>query len=746
MRRLLAAGLTVALVLGSGPVSAQDAETIRAAGAFEPAGETASERSNHATAALPDGRVLVVGSEWFESVPAEVWDPASGGFSASGTPLRNRARTAAVALPDGRVLVIGGADDQDRPVRFAELWDPESGTFTKAARLAEPRHWNDAALLPDGRVVVVGGYGRRQISDTIEVWDPDTGEFSKAGKLPEARWGQTTTVLPDGRVLIVGGHIDPEAQSETARRRGPRYIKRASLWDPATGSVSAAGKLQTGRADHAAALLPDGRVLIVGGGDWDRDYASAEIWDPATETFSEAGSMAAPRLGPTATTLPDGRILIVGGGPLSAEIWDPVTGRFTLSGPMLHARSGHTADLLPDGRVLIIGGESEGADSTRMAELWDPTKTYAPAAPASLALAACASEVDLATSALSTLFPATLQGVDVEVLACRGPDWLAMHDAADPDTAATIERTDALLASAGATIDDLTIAAARHEGEDGVATTITALQVEGAQASRFEELAVPLLLGIERPEWSGDEIGPGRWVRRVRDEATPGSEPAWIYAPTGDTLWIVTGAERELLADIFEALPGPGGRFEVPELGVAITFREDWQVYGGPDFTGYKDLGPETVGWSVASGEGIAEDDPYPGSCGLGLYLPTDLTIEEAMGRLVDEGDFAQPGPLEDGLYGYVGPYKLFDADIEMGLYGLKSGDAFALLLCLSERAPEDHWRSIVDSIELVPVDEEQWRPLLEAAESEWMGEEPDIEPDLEDVEATPEPTPGPTP
>jgi hypothetical protein len=62
-----------------------------------------------------------------------------------------------------------------------------------------------------------------------------------------------------------------------------------------------------GRKFHAATLMPDGRVLVVGDD-------SAELYDPATNTWSTAGELNLPRFDlHTATLLGDGRVLVVGG-------------------------------------------------------------------------------------------------------------------------------------------------------------------------------------------------------------------------------------------------------------------------------------------------------------------------------------------------------------------------------------------------------------------------------------------------
>jgi hypothetical protein len=66
--------------------------------------------------------------------------------------------------------------------------------------------------------------------------------------------------------------------------------------------------------------------------------------------------MAEKRCSHTATRLPNGTVLLVGGGSIVAEIYDPSTGSFVLSGLTEFDRSGHSATLLQNGNVLVVGG------------------------------------------------------------------------------------------------------------------------------------------------------------------------------------------------------------------------------------------------------------------------------------------------------------------------------------------------------------------------------------------------------
>ena len=135
-----------------------------------------------------------------------------------------------------------------------------------------------------------------------------------------------------------------------------------------------AGRMTEWRDGAVAALLLDGRVLIVGGnggGGDDTDMASAELFDPKTNTFSATGSMYQKHgRQATATLLLDGRVLVVGGADQTgmqissdAELYDPATGKFSETGQTTEPAWYHTATRFPDGRVLVITSDdfSQGA-------------------------------------------------------------------------------------------------------------------------------------------------------------------------------------------------------------------------------------------------------------------------------------------------------------------------------------------------------------------------------------------------
>ena len=94
-------------------------------------------------------------------------------------------------------------------------------------------------------------------------------------------------------------------------------------------------------------------------------------------TWAPAGDMTQSRWSAAAALLPDGRLLISGGfdgtGSLAtAEIY--ASGGFTACGSMQIARGAHTAVTLADGRVLVAGGRTTRGGATATAESGNPSR------------------------------------------------------------------------------------------------------------------------------------------------------------------------------------------------------------------------------------------------------------------------------------------------------------------------------------------------------------------------------------
>jgi len=249
-----------------------------------------------------------------------------------------------------------------------------NGLFSSGANLDIVNH--TATLLNNGMVLIAGGYATAgsQLPVTPQLYDPAAGTFTPTGSMNTPRDSSAATLLNNGTVLIVGGCCDSS--------RNP--LTSAEIYDPVAGTFTyTAGSTSIARQYHKATLLNNGMVLITGG--ISGQYGSpptniAELYDPAAGTFTQiANPMMAARWNHTATPLNNGTVLITGGQDASfntlasTELYDPVAGTFTLTAnPMNTARAYHTATLLNGGTVLIAGCGPPGASASTSAELYDP--------------------------------------------------------------------------------------------------------------------------------------------------------------------------------------------------------------------------------------------------------------------------------------------------------------------------------------------------------------------------------------
>ncbi len=252
---------------------------------------------------LADGRILAVGgvdleSPGFSPDPSdavEVFDPQAGRWERKGAMPVAFDELSLVALPDGRAIVMG------HPERVASyqpdaawVYDPASDTWAPLDLTLQSvpadlaflvQRSGPAILLQDGRLLITGPTTveiDHNLLDTCDaglperadlpipdpcnpastIYDPTSGATAFTGPVSHLRTGHTLTLLPDGRVLAAGG-IDPGDPSEYSAEQN--LIATTEIYDPATDSWTLGPDLSEPRFEHTATLLPDGRVLLIGG-------------------------------------------------------------------------------------------------------------------------------------------------------------------------------------------------------------------------------------------------------------------------------------------------------------------------------------------------------------------------------------------------------------------------------------------------------------------------------------------------
>ena len=273
-----------------------------------------------------------------------------------------------VDLADGRVLVAGGNGSNTIGSSAATIFDPNTNTWSRVKSMNFPRWYPTATELGDSRVLVISGQDTSSTwVNTPEIYDPTANTWTSLSNISTSQVHEPeyplSYLLPSGKVFTIAPSI------------GQSFVL-----DPVAQSWSAIGGATLDNGS-AAQYLP-GKILYTGGGapfgSTSPAQASAQVIDltSGTPVWQAVASMNYPRYTHTLTVLPDGKVLAVGGsgdlsetdttnGVLPAEEWDPAANTWTTLASMQVARIYHsTAVLLPDGRVLVAGsGEADGLSS-----------------------------------------------------------------------------------------------------------------------------------------------------------------------------------------------------------------------------------------------------------------------------------------------------------------------------------------------------------------------------------------------
>jgi hypothetical protein len=311
-------------------------------------------------------------------------DPTSGGitqFSVTWDMFCN----GMVVLPDGRAFVNGGTlayDPFEGSVKSA-IFDPATNVFTNAPNMAHGRWYPTVLTLGDGRIMAFSGFLEtgENTNTTVEFYTPSTGTGS---------WSQPFTapftpdlyprlhLLPNGKVFYSGAPPVSE------------------LFDPSstTWTLNVATTIYGGTREYGSSILlgltPANSydpVVLIMGGDSPATKTTETIDMGASSPKWKAGpNMSQARIEMNAVLLPNGKVLAVGGSvndedtttkSLNADMYDPASNTISSAGANVYARLYHSvALLLPDATVWLAGGNPTRGSYETHVEIYKPPYLY----------------------------------------------------------------------------------------------------------------------------------------------------------------------------------------------------------------------------------------------------------------------------------------------------------------------------------------------------------------------------------
>ena len=314
-------------------------------------------------ALMNNGKVLIVSGSGNVATEtnfqAAVWDPPSETLITQSLAW-DMFCNAMVLLPDGRRSSM--AATCSRPLHGQPrnaAFDPSTGLFTDLQNMAHGRWYPTATVLGDGRVMTFSGLSETGGTNTaVEFYTVGSGWSQEypAGWTPPLY--PRMHLPPDGTVLYSGSGTGSRIFNPSTR-----------TWSAVIATTNYAGT----RTYGTSVLLPltpangyKPRVMIFGGGN--PATTTTEIIDmsAATPKWTLGPAMSQPRIEMNATILPNGKVLALGGSTndedaatasLNADLYDPTSNTFSSAGANVYPRLYHSGSLLlTDATVLLMGG------------------------------------------------------------------------------------------------------------------------------------------------------------------------------------------------------------------------------------------------------------------------------------------------------------------------------------------------------------------------------------------------------
>jgi hypothetical protein len=249
---------------------------------------------------LDDGTYLVFGGSKDGSFPDTdcfIYDPTTYDYTTTGALPADIRAFAYTKLDDGKVLAVGGHVAGGAGSVNAYLYDPGLGTWsTVPGGMDQQRGVNgsfffgpQATKLGDGKVLVYG-CSTASGTQTSQLYDPVGNSFAVGVVTTGVTFCNSPGILGlDGNVYVFGGDSGCTNDNKVSR-----YNTGAGTW---SGQISTFPTTLAGGGDHRVALLPSGKIAVIGGADLPNapgDRPSSlfvQIYDPTLNTWAAGASL-----------------------------------------------------------------------------------------------------------------------------------------------------------------------------------------------------------------------------------------------------------------------------------------------------------------------------------------------------------------------------------------------------------------------------------------------------------------------
>jgi len=289
---------------------------------------------------LPDGSIVLIGGlDNNGNLLNDVWRSTDNGATwiqmTANAKFKPRIQSGKVVMPDGSIILMGGYWTEN-PSRTSnsmnDVWrsTDNGATWTQMTANAgwTPRYSFSSIVMPDNSILLMGGHAGSTVMN--DVWRSTDNGVTWTQLTSDAKWmpreAFSSVAMPDGSIVLMGGRGDV---------LGHVVILR-DVWQStdngATWALMTEKAEWTPRESFSSVGMPDGSIVLMGG-DWYSDSSRTphflnDVWrstDTGVTWTKITGSVSwTPRAGFSSVAMPDGSIVLMGGGQSLAfknDVW-----------------------------------------------------------------------------------------------------------------------------------------------------------------------------------------------------------------------------------------------------------------------------------------------------------------------------------------------------------------------------------------------------------------------------------------
>ncbi len=225
----------------------------------------------------------------------QIYDIASDTWTfGPSVPITPGIEAAAAATLNGKLYVFGGDDYNTTVYTTTYIYDPATSAWSMGAPVPTARA-AAYATASGGLIYLYGGcttISCMDMTDTLYSYNPTTNTWSTLAPSGDARQGASLSPYSAGQLIATGGDIVASGVATST--------KTTDIYQISTNAWISGPLLNVSRVGHAQDTLPDGRVIVYGGGHFEGSYittGTTELLGPVLPCATST-----PVVSPTRTT------------------------------------------------------------------------------------------------------------------------------------------------------------------------------------------------------------------------------------------------------------------------------------------------------------------------------------------------------------------------------------------------------------------------------------------------------------